>query len=205
MEAEPVEQIDDVGGESYADGHVGAGVFEDQVPADDPGDEFTHGGVSVCICGAGDGNHGCQLGITEAGERADKGYENQGDGDRGTGAGTASQRCVGDEVIRQRRVDDAGGVELLAGDGGADNREDARSNDGADAESRKRPGAEGLFQGVLGHFRVADQFVDRFAGEQLAGQASSPHPVDCWALSMRASDDWGYVARFRMPSPQCTG
>ena len=38
MDAEPVEEVDDVGGESDRDAHVGEGVFEDEVPADDPGE-----------------------------------------------------------------------------------------------------------------------------------------------------------------------
>src|ERR1700761_6431816 len=40
VQAEPVEEVNDVGGKANADGHVGAGVFENQVPADDPGDEL---------------------------------------------------------------------------------------------------------------------------------------------------------------------
>ena len=67
-------------------------------------------------------------------------------------------------------------IELLAGDGRADDREDARADDGADAERGKRPGPERLFQCVLGFFRVADQLIDGFAGKQLAWQGSSPRP-----------------------------
>src|SRR5713101_10055131 len=36
IDAEPVEQINNMGGKSDADGHVGDGIFENQVPADDP-------------------------------------------------------------------------------------------------------------------------------------------------------------------------
>ena len=174
MQAEPVEQVDDVGGKADADGHVGAGVFEDQIPADDPGDQLAHGGVGIGVGRAGDGNHGSQFGVTEAGERADDGHQHQRKRDGGTGAGTAGQRGVGDDVVDKRRVENAGGVELFAGDGGADDGEDARADDRADAERGKRPRAEGLFQRVLGLFRVPDQLIDRFAGKQLAGQRKSP-------------------------------
>ena len=78
--SEPVEQVDDVGGESDADGHVGDGVFEDEVPADDPRDEFAHRGVGVGVGGAGDGDHGGEFGIAEAGEAADDGDQDQRDG-----------------------------------------------------------------------------------------------------------------------------
>ena len=99
MEAEPVEQIDDMGGKADADGHVGAGVFEDQIPADDPGDQFAHGGVGVGIGRAGDGNHRGEFGITEAGERADKGDQDQRKRDGGTGAGAAGEGGVVDEIV----------------------------------------------------------------------------------------------------------
>ena len=79
MEAEPVEQIDDVGGKADADAHVGAGVFEDQIPADDPGDQLAEGGVGVGVGRAGDGNHGGEFGITEAGKRADEGHQDHGE------------------------------------------------------------------------------------------------------------------------------
>ncbi len=72
VQAEPVQQVDHVGGKAHADGHVGAGVFEDQIPADDPGDELAQGGVGVGIGRAGNGNHGREFGVAEAGERADE-------------------------------------------------------------------------------------------------------------------------------------
>ncbi len=174
MQAEPVEQVDDVGGEADADAHVGAGVFEDQIPADDPGDELAERGVGVGVGRAGDGNHGGQLGVAEAGERADEGHQDHGERDGGTGAGTAGERGVGDDVVDERRVGDGGVGQLLAGDGGADDGEDARADDRADAERGERPRPEALLQRVLGFFRVADELVDRLAGEELAGQCRSP-------------------------------
>jgi hypothetical protein len=59
---------------------------------------------------------------------------------------------------------------LLAGDGSADDGEDARADDCADAERGKRPWSEGLFERVAGILGLVDQLVDRFAGEQLTGQ-----------------------------------
>ena len=77
VEAEPVEQIDDVGGEADADAHVGEGVLEDQVPADDPGDEFAEGGVGVGVGRAGNRNHRREFGVAEAGKDADDGDEHE--------------------------------------------------------------------------------------------------------------------------------
>ena len=77
MDAEPVKQIDEVRSEADGDAHVGEGVFEDEVPADDPGDELAHDGVGVGVGGAGDGDHAGELGVTEAGEATDDGDENE--------------------------------------------------------------------------------------------------------------------------------
>jgi hypothetical protein len=79
-----------------------------------------------------------------------------------------------DDEIGQRRVDNAGGIELLARDGRADDGEDARTNDSPDAKCGQRPRPESFFQRVLWFLRVADQLVYRFTGNQLAGQGRSP-------------------------------
>ena len=97
MQAEPVEQIDDVRGKADADGHVGAGVFQNQIPADDPGDQFAERGVGVGVGRAGNGNHGRQFGVTEAGERADDGHQQQRERDGRTCAGPPGQRRVRDD------------------------------------------------------------------------------------------------------------
>jgi hypothetical protein len=63
---------------------------------------------------------------------------------------------------------------MLACHGGSDDGEDAGTDDGADAESGERPGAEGFLECLSGLLRLADQLVDGFTGDQLAGQGSSP-------------------------------
>ena len=154
VQAEPVQQVDDVRGKTHADTHVGAGVLQNQIPADDPGDELAESGVGVGVSRAGNRNHRRELGITKAGERADEGHQDHGDGDGGTGAGAAGERGVGDDVARQRRVHHAGGIKLFAGDCRADDGEDARTDDGADAQRGERPRAERLPQSVFGFFRL---------------------------------------------------
>jgi hypothetical protein len=86
-----------------------------------------------------------------------------------------------DEVLEQRRVDDGAELEFLAGDGRADDGEDAGTDDGADAEGGQRPRAERLFQAMLGFFGVRYEFVDRLLGEELRGQGN----LRCSAISMQ--------------------
>ena len=108
--------------------------------------ELAHGGVGIGVCRAGNGNHGREFGVAEASERADNGHQDQRDRDGGSGAGTASHGGMMDQIIAQRRVEKLDGVELLAGDGGANYRENAGADDRADAERRERPRAQGLLQ-----------------------------------------------------------
>ncbi len=177
MQPEPLKKRLDMRGKANADAHVGEGVFEDQVPADDPGDKFAESGVGVGVGGTGDGNHRSQFGVAEAGEDADDGDENQGEGECGPGAGAPGHGGVSDEVVDQGGVADFRGVELLACHGGADDGEDAGADDCADSQCGKRPGAQRFFQRVFGLFRFADQLINGFAGKQLAWQGSSPRTL----------------------------
>jgi hypothetical protein len=76
---------------------------------------------------------------------------------------------VGDEV-HHLRVQDRGHGEVLARGGRACKDEDARADDGTDAERRQRPGAERLLQPVRRIFRLGDQLVDGLLREELVGQ-----------------------------------
>src|SRR5262249_7052349 len=134
VKADQVEKIYDVLREADTDGHVADGVFEDQIPADDPRDDFAHRGVGVGVSAAGDGDHGSELGVADGGKAAGDGDENEGNGDGGTCA-WATERCsVVNEVIEKRGIEDGRRGKFLAGDGGANNGKNARTDDSADAE-----------------------------------------------------------------------
>src|SRR6185312_1188642 len=66
-----------VSAEADGDGHVADGVFQDEVPADDPGKNFAEGGVRVGVGAAGDGNHGGEFRIAQAGKGAGDGDQNE--------------------------------------------------------------------------------------------------------------------------------
>src|SRR5579859_8028369 len=120
-------------GKADADGHVADGVFEDQVPADNPGDEFAHRGVGVGVGASCDGDHCRKLGVTDRSEATSNGDEDEGKGDGWSGTGTAERRVVMNEILEERSVEDGRGLKFLAGDGCADDGEDARADDGANA------------------------------------------------------------------------
>jgi hypothetical protein len=78
------------------------------------------------------------------------------------------------DVVGQRGVEDGGGIELLSGNGGADDGKDAGADDGADAQRGERPGAERFLETMLGLLRFGDQLVDGLAREELVRQISAP-------------------------------
>ena len=91
-------------------------------------------------------------------------------GPRGARAGAPDQRRTVHQVIRDRRVEHRGRVELLPGNGRADDRKDARADHRADAQQRQRHGAQRLAERVLRELGLCDQLVDGLAGEKLVRQ-----------------------------------
>ena len=72
------EQIVEIAGPPDGDGDTGHTVFENQVPAGDPGQELSQRGIRVGIGRAGHGNHGGKLCIAECREGAGQAGEDEG-------------------------------------------------------------------------------------------------------------------------------
>ena len=104
MPAEPIEEIHDVLGEAHAYGHIADGVFEDEIPADDPGDDFAHGGVGVGIRAAGNRNHRGEFGVTDGSKPAHDGDEHKRESNRRTGTRTAKRRRAVNQIFQKRSV-----------------------------------------------------------------------------------------------------
>jgi hypothetical protein len=123
MHAQQFQDLAEVPGP--ADGHRGGGdgIFQDQVPADDPGDQFPDAGIGVTIRAAGAADGPGELGIGQCGE----------------GAGDSGQ----DEREHDRRA------RMLRGDHAGEH-EYARADDAADAEHGQVEGAEAAFQSGIG-------------------------------------------------------
>ena len=57
------------------------GVFQDQVPSDDPGEKLSQGRVGVGVGASGDGDHGSEFCVAESGEGTGQTGEDQGEND----------------------------------------------------------------------------------------------------------------------------
>lgn len=108
MNVKIVEQADKVSTPTGGDGRSAEGVFQDQVPADDPGDELAQGGIAVGVRRTGDRYQGRELGIAQSCKCASDASD--------------------DETERDRRASEYGG-------GRSDEHKNAGPNNCADSKS----------------------------------------------------------------------
>ena len=144
-DADIFQEAHDIARPADGDGDGAERIFQDQVPADDPGDEFAQGRVRIRVGAARDRNGRGHFRIAQAGERAGKGAEHEGQRD-------------GRPRIGRRRMS------------GED--ENAGADNGADAERHqieRRQGAlerHAVVRGEclhLGFFSFRQQYRKRFA------------------------------------------
>src|SRR5262249_50104288 len=131
MYAKPVKQINEVGRKAHAYGHVADSVFENEIPTDDPGDDFAHRGVGIGVGAAGDGDHCGELSVADGGETAGDSNEHKRKRDCRARAGAAKRFRMADEILKKRDVQYRGSLKFLAGDRSANDGEDAGAYDGA--------------------------------------------------------------------------
>ena len=158
-----IQQIVEVGGEAHRDRHVRYGVFEDQIPADDPREDLAEDRVGVGVRAAGDRNHRRQFRVAQrretAHERGDEERERDPrpralPPDRGNGIAAVQQQ------IENRRIEDRLELEGLAGRRRAGQNENAGADYGSDTERRQAPRTQRLAQLPLRMLRGGDQRVD---------------------------------------------
>ena len=113
--AEPLEHAVEVFAPRDRDRRRAHRVLEDEVPPDNPRDELAHRRVGIGIGASGDRNHRCELGVAESGERASDACDDE------------RERHRRARAIRDRR---------------RGSNEQARADDGADAERDQRHRAE---------------------------------------------------------------
>jgi hypothetical protein len=74
--------------------------------------------------------------------------------------------------IEHGSVQHGAGIRTFSCDGRADYGENAGADDRADAEGRQRQRPKGFLQAMRRVFRVANQLVNRFGGEDLMRQGT---------------------------------
>src|SRR6516225_2092083 len=102
------------------------------------------------------------------------GHENEREGNGWASTRAAKRRVVVDEILEERRVQDRGGLEFLAGYCGADDRENAGTDDRTNAERRETDPPEELFQPEFRAFTIGNELIDVLASEQGRSHSGSP-------------------------------
>ncbi len=174
VDAPIVQKARDVSGPVDRDRGCADHVFEDQVPADQPGDELAHRGIGVGVRRAGDRNGRGHLGVAKTRECADDSAQNERD--------------------RYRRSGKLGGC--FAGqpeEAGADHRADAEQNE---VRARQRA-LQSLARSIR---RFGFQIGDRFPYPQICHGLVSLDSVNCLAMCRAWLDQAvGALARVRWP------
>src|SRR5271157_5906731 len=149
VDAKVLQEADEVTAPTGGNGGRTESVFQDEVPADDPGEEFAQGRVAVGVSRPRDGNQRGKFGIAQSGEDTTQTGQHEGEYDRRTG------------VLRSRRS-------------GED--ENSRADDSPDTESDEIDGTQGPLETMFpGLRRLAHQHVEGLAFQQIghSGYASS--------------------------------
>jgi hypothetical protein len=140
-DAEVLQKADKVPSPSRSHGSRAERIFQDQVPANDPGKNLTQGGIAIGISRAGNGNQGSEFGIAQPGEHA-------------TGSGQ-----------NERQHDCRPGV--LSGCRSGQN-EDARADDGADTQRDQVNRAQSPLKAVFPRLRcLLRKHVEGFALQEI--------------------------------------
>src|SRR5437867_12172676 len=75
-----VAELDEVTRPAHRDGHVANGIFQDEVPTDNPGHNLAECRIGICIGRSRERNHRRELGITKRSERASDASHDKGSG-----------------------------------------------------------------------------------------------------------------------------
>ena len=124
LDVEDIQQFDKVIRPARRDRTGAHRVFQRQIPADDPRQQFPQGGVGVGISTSRQGDHGGELGITKTGKRASQSGEHERKCESGT-------RVLGSQPHHD---------------------EDAGADDGSNAQCRQLKDSQGAVQAMFACF-----------------------------------------------------
>ena len=111
---QPVQQIHAMRRESDRHAHVRKRVLENEIPADDPGDQLAQRRVSIGVRRSCDRDHAGKLGVAKPGQRTHNSNQNERECKRGTRPGPPRHRATGVVQPADSQVDD--GRALPVGD-----------------------------------------------------------------------------------------
>src|SRR5438876_396549 len=158
----------EISGPAYGDRHIADGVFEDQVPTDDPRDYFTERCIGIGVGRACDRNHRSQLGVTKRREATGDSSDDERQRNSRAGAGATQNDVPARQPllnkIQNRRLQARG--EGLSGGGSARKNKNPSADDGANADAGKRERPQCALELALGSSRFGYQKIRAFRLEK---------------------------------------
>ena len=190
-ERQIAEQLHEITRPAYRHGHVADRIFQNQIPADDPGDDLAQRRVGISVGRSGNRDHRGQLAVTERRESAGDRRDDKGKRHRRAGGGPPKDKVgvvdVSDDEVEDRRLHDRlPDTRRLAGGRGAGERENSRTDDRADAETGEIEGGQRALHLAVRRFRFADQEFRAFRLKKFGCHECSP-VVPRWQRKVRAS------------------
>ena len=155
LDADAADQGVEVVAPGDSHGDVPDGVFEDQIPTDDPRHQLAERGIAIRVRRSGLRNHRRQLRVTERRQRAGAAQEQEREDQRRAGA-VADDRAVRRDLARRR---------------GANCPEDAGADDRADRQHDQVAGAEDALQRMPAVGLVDEEGGNRLPTEELRHKA----------------------------------
>ena len=134
----------EVAGKTHSHSHIADRIFKNQVPANDPRNQFAQCRITVRISTACDRDHRSQFGIAKPGKDASHGHQQERNRNRRAGRRPA----IHHDVVKTSAVDQMHeqvkhlhlvkrGIAMLSGGSRACKSKNARSNDGANPQRGK--------------------------------------------------------------------
>ena len=158
-------------------------IFENQVPADDPGKNFAQRRIGIGIRAARNRNHRRQFGIAQSGKAARNRHQKKRNRNRRpcrrTPMHQRSRRAARAQKIHDQvehlRVQDRRRLEIFPRRRRSRQHKNSRPDDGADPQRSQRPRPQSLAEPMLRILRLRNQLVDGFAAEKLAARCAVPY------------------------------
>ena len=152
-----MQKIVKVPGPADRDCDTGDAVFQNKIPAGEPGKHLPERRIGKRVGAAGNRYHRGHFRITERGERTSEAGQDKGQDDAGAGSGPMG----------------------ITDNGCADQDENAGSDDCPDPQAGEIPGRQGLFESMRRMVGVREELIDGFRAKQLRDHRASARSRSC--------------------------
>src|SRR5579864_8306277 len=166
-----------ISAKAHSHSDVAYRIFQDQVPANDPCDQFTQRRVRIRVSASGNRNHRGQFRIAQSCKTTGDRHQKKRHRNCRSSGWASVQKHAGKIPVLKKVLEDVQHLSMqqrrrrvLSCRRSAGKHKDSRADNRADTKGRQRPRSQRFWQTVARPFRVRNQLVNGLLGEELAGQ-----------------------------------